>query len=425
MKSPMILNRRRFLRASGVALGLPLLQGLLPRGMAAALPAGGAGGVRRLVAIGAPLGFHTPLLFPETKGFDYRPTPYLEPLQAHRDKFSVISGLMHPDVDGGHAAEASFLTAAAHPGAPSFRNTISIDQYAAETMGHLTRFPTLSLSASSGNSLSYTRSGVRVPPETSPSKIFAKLFLEGSAKEKEAQARRLQDGRSVMDLVLDEVKQVERKIGREDHETLDQYLSSVRDLEQRMLASEEWVKRPKPKVDSPPPKDIEDRADFAGRMRLMYDLTFLALSTDSTRLVTFMGSGGNEVVALDGVDDGWHNLSHHGRDPEKIEQLAIIEREEMVLFAEFLGKMKNIREGDHTLLDQTAVILGSSLGNASSHSNVNLPVLFAGGNFKHGQHLAFEGKDAPPLANLFVSCLQHLGLETERFSSGTGKLTGI
>ncbi len=426
MNSHPTLNRRRFLRTSGVALGLPFLQSLLPRAMAAtkASPVP-VGGIKRMVAIGAPLGFHTPLLFPETKGFDYKATPYLEPLQAHRDKFSVLSGLMHPDVDGGHAAEASFLTAAAPPKAPSVRNTISVDQYAAETIGHLTRFPTLTLSANSGNSLSYTRSGVRIPPETSPSKIFAKLFLDGSAKEKEAQVRRLQDGRSVMDLVMDEVKQVERKIGREDHETLDQYLSSVRDLEQRMLASEDWVMKPKPKVDVQKPTDIEDRADFAGRMRLMYDLTFLALSTDSTRLVTFMGSGGNEVVALEGVDDGWHNLSHHGRDPEKIEKLAIIEREEMVLFAEFLGKMKNFREGENSLLDLTTVINGSSLGNASSHSNANLPILFAGGKFKHGQHLAFEGKDAPPLANLFVSCLQHMGLETDRFASGNGTMPGL
>jgi hypothetical protein len=425
MNSPSIVNRRRFLRTSGVALGLPLLQSLLPRSMAATVAPGGAAGIKRMVAIGAPLGFHTPLLFPETKGFDYKATPYLEPLQAHRDKFTVISGLMHPDVDGGHAAEASFLTAAAHPGSPSFRNTISVDQYAAETMGHLTRFPTLTLSANSGNSLSYTRSGVRVPPETSPSKIFAKLFLEGSAKEKEAQIRRLQDGRSVMDLAMAEVKQVERKIGREDHDTLDQYLSSVRELEQRMLAGEEWVRRPKPKVEVAKPTDVEDRADFVGRMRLMYDLMFLALSTDSTRLITFLGSGGNEVVALEGVDDGWHNLSHHGRDPEKIEKLAIIEREEMVLFAEFLGKMKGIREGENSLLDQTAIVLGSSLGNASSHSNANLPIVFAGGHHKHGQHLAFDATGAPPLANLFVSCLQHMGLETDRFSSGSGTLAGL
>jgi len=423
--NPMIVNRRHFLRTSGLSLGLPFLASLLPRSFAAETPNGSAHGVKRMVAIGAPLGFHTPFLFPETAGADYKATKYLEPLQEHRDKFSVISGLMHPDVDGGHAAEASFLTGAAHPSAPSFRNTISVDQYAAETIGHLTRYGSLSLSATSGNSLSITRSGVKVPPDVSPSRLYEKLFLEGSAKDKERQVKRLQDGRSVMDLVLDDVKQVERKVGRDDHETLDQYLSSVRDFEKRMVAAEEWTNKPKPKVDAPKPKDIEDRADFVGKMRLMYDLMFLALSTDSTRLITFVGAGGSEVPTLEGVDDGWHNLSHHGKDPEKIDQLSIIEHQEFVLFAEFVGKMKAFREGQHSLLDQTAIVIGSSLGNASSHNNTNLPIVLAGGGFKHGQHLAFPEKGAPPLSNLFVSCLQHMGLEAESFSSGNGKLVGI
>jgi hypothetical protein len=419
------MSRRRFLRASGVALTLPFLESLLPRALAAETPNASPDGVKRFVAIGAPLGFHTPFLFPETAGAAYKPVKYLEPLQDHRDKFTVISGLMHPDVDGGHAAEASFLTGAPHPSAPSFRNTISVDQYAAETIGHLTRYPSLSLSATSGNSLSISRSGVKVPPDSSPSRLYERLFLEGTAKDKERQIKRLQDGRSVMDLVMDDVKQVQRKVGRDDHETLDQYLTSVRDFEQRMVAAEEWTNKPKPKVDTPKPKDIEDRADFVGKMRLMYDLMFLALSTDSTRLITFVGSGGNEVVPLEGVDDGWHNLSHHGKDPEKIDMLAIIEREEFVLFAEFIGKMKAFQEGRHSLLDQTAVVLGSSLGNASSHNNSNLPIVLAGGGFKHGHHLAFPEKDAPPLSNLFISCLQHMGLEAESFSSGNGKLVGI
>lgn len=425
MKTEANLSRRTFLRSSCVALSLPVLQSLMPRALATTAASGGSvEGIRRMVAICSPLGFHTPLLFPEKSGFDYEATPYLEPLQPHRDRFTVISGLMHPDVDGGHAAEQSFLTAAARPGAPSFRNSISVDQYAAERMGHLTRFQSLTLSANDG-SLSFTRAGVQIPAESRPSKLFEKLFLEGSAAEKAAQVRRIQDGRSVLDLVLEEVKQVERRVGREDHQMLDQYLSSVRDLEQRMVAAEEWAQKPKPKLDEKKPSDIEDRADFVGRMRLMYDLMFLALRTDSTRLVTFLGAGGNEVVSLAGVDDGWHNLSHHGRDPGKIEKLAIIEREEMKLFAEFIGKLKGVQEGGNSLLDQTAIVLGSSLGNASSHNNTNLPILFAGGRFKHGQHLSFKEDGAPPLANLFVSCLQHLGLETDRFASGNGTLTGV
>ncbi len=192
-----------------------------------------------------------------------------------------------------------------------------------------------------------------------------------------------------------------------------------------MVAAEEWAKRPKPVVDQKPPKDIEDRADFTGRMELLFDLMALAIQTDSTRLITLKGAGGAEVVNLKGVDDGWHNLSHHGRDPGKIEQLGIIEREEFRLFGEFLKKLDAIKDGDVTLLDQTAILLGSNLGNASSHNNSNLPIVVAGGRFQHGQHLAFDEAKAPPLANVLVSFLQHLNLEVDQFSTGTGTLTGL
>jgi hypothetical protein len=380
--------------------------------------------VRRMLTICAPLGIHTPHLFPERTGRDYEATPYLEPLQALREKFSVISGLMHPGVDGGHSAEESFLTGAAHPGQPSFRNTISVDQFAAERIGHETRVPSLVLSANHRGS-SYTRAGVASPAETRPSRLFATLFLEGSEAEKAARMRQIKDGQSIMDLVREQAGQVSKSLGREDNETLDQYLTSVRELEQRLVMQEKWAKLPKPKVEQEAPTDIEDRADFVGQMRLMYDLIFLAFCTDSTRLATLFGAGGNEVVNLEGVDDGWHNLSHHGKDPGKIKKLALIELEEMRLFAELLQRLDEVKEGERTLLDQTAILLGSNLGNASSHNNTNLPVIAAGGRFQHGQHLAFEEKVAPPLCNLFVSFLQHLGVDADRFASGTGTLKGL
>ena len=409
------MKRRTFLRHTGIALGLPMLNS-----MAKPAPTG----VRRMLAICAPLGIHTPFLFPEKVGSDYETTPYLEPLQPLRKKFTILSGLRHPDVDGGHSAEESFLTGAAHPGQPSFRNTISVDQYAAERIGHHTRFPSIALSAN-GAGISYTRSGVRIPPEQRPSKMFERLFLEGSEKEKAEQMRRIQDGQSIMDLVRDQTKSVSRKIGREDNETLDQYFTSVRELEQRLVAAEEWAKRPKPKVDHAPPTDIEDRADFSGRMKLFYDLIFLAIQTDSSRLITFCGAGGNEVVSLAGVDDGWHNLSHHSKDPDKIKKLAIIEKEEMRLFAEFMTQLESVKEGDNTLLDQTAIFMGSNLGNASSHNNSNLPVIAAGGHFLHGQHIAHNPNNPPPLCNLFVSYLQHLGIEADNFSTGKATMTGL
>ena len=415
------LNRRTFLRSSGIALGLPILQSMAPRSAQAASSSGEA---RRMLAMCAPLGIHTPNLFPTTAGNSYEVTPYLEPLQPVRDKFSVISGLMHPMVDGGHAAEKSYLTGAAHPGQPSFRNSISVDQYAAERIGHLTRFPFLSLTGSN-TGMSYTRSGVLIPAESKPSRVFQQLFLEGSASEKQAQIRRIQDGQSILDLVGSQTRKIQRATGREDQQTLDQYLTSVRELEQRLVQQEAWAKLPKPIVDAKPPTDIEDRANFSGQMKLLFDLIALALQTDSTRLITLKGPGGNEVVSLNGVDDGWHNLSHHGRSPEKIDQLSIIEKEEMRLFSEFLQKLNSIQEGEKTLLDQTAILMGSSLGNASSHNNTNLPIVVAGGNFQHGQHLAFNEDKAPPMANILVSFLQHLELEIDEFSTGTGTLTGL
>lgn len=415
-------SRRRFLRASGVSLALPLLHSVRAEEQGRDLASRDA---RRMVAICAPLGIHTPNLFPQTAGADYDVTPYLEPLQPLRDRVSVISGLMHPMVDGGHAAEKSFLTGAAHPGQPSFRNSISVDQFAAERIGHETRFPFLSLSAGHGGGISWTRSGVLVPSESRPSRVFRQLFLDGTEQEQAAQLRQIRDGQSILDLVNSQVRSLHRRTPREDRRTLDQYLTSVRELEQRMVAAETWAQRPKPVVDQPPPTDIEDRADMTGRMQLMFDLMVLALQTDSTRLITLKGAGGNEVVSLRGVDDGWHNLSHHGKDPDRIEQLAIIEREEFRLFGRFLQQLADIREGDVSLLDQTAVLLGSNLGNASSHNNTNLPIVVAGGRFQHGRHLAFEESSAPPLANVMVSFLQHLKLEVDRFSTGTGTLTGL
>ena len=412
------LSRRTFLRASGVAVALPALDAMRPRTLAAS---DAAPEPRRMIAICAPLGIHTPHLFPQKSGRDYDVTPYLEPLQDVRDRFTVISGLRHPMVDGGHDAEKSFLTGAAHPGEPSFRNTISVDQFAAERIGHLTRFPSLALSAD-GRSISVSRSGEMIPAESRPSRVFARFFLEGNEAEKAAQVRRIKDGQSILDLVSEQTRALQRRTGREDHQTLDQYLSSVRELEQRLAYAEEWTKRPKPKVDEKPPTDIDDRSNFTGRMKLLFDLMALAIQTDSTRLITLKGPGDNEVVNLGGVDDGWHNLSHHGKDPAKIEQLAIIEKEEMRLFGEFLAKLRDVREGEGTLLDRTAILLGSSLGNASSHDNSNLPIVAAGGRFRHGQHLAYPADGSPPLANLMVSFLQHLNLEVGEFATGKSAL---
>ncbi|MEI8379025.1 MAG: DUF1552 domain-containing protein [Planctomycetota bacterium] len=417
------IHRRSFLRSAGIALALPLLdrfQALTDAGE------GKSQVPQRMICVCTPLGLHPANFFPAQAGKDYTLTPYLELLKDFRDDFTVISGLSHAGMSPGfaHQASVSFLTGVPGAGRPGFRNAISLDQFAADHIGSQTRFPSLTLSGE-GAGLSWTRTGALVPAATSPSRVFARLFLEGRADEVQSQVRRLEDGRSILDDVRDQANTLRSDLGSDDREKLDEYLTSVRELEQRLVKDERWAKTPKPKVTVAPPQDIPNAADLIGRTRLLFDLTHLALQTDSTRLVTIMLAGSTYAPPIPGVTLGHHDLSHHGKDPGKLEQLRIVETETMKTLRELLGKLNQTKEGDDRLLDRTMVFLGSNLGDGSSHSVKNLPVLLAGGGFRHGQHLAFDPANPPPLCNLYVSMLQRLGIETDRFSSGTGTLTGL
>lgn len=414
----MKLGRRAFLRAAGVSIALPALDAFA-RARSSAVP-------RRMICINAPLGMHPPHFFPAQAGRDYALPPYLEPLRELRDDFTVLSGLSHPEVASGHDSGYSFLTGAHHSGfmRGSFRNTISVDQLAAERIGGATRFPSLSL-ACEGSGLSWTRSGALVPSANFPSSVFAQLFLEGSAEEVESQRRRLRHGRSILDQVREEVRGMRPAAGAADREKLDEYLTSVRELEVRLARDEEWAKKPKPKVDAPRPQNAANPADVVGKTRLWLDLAHLAIQTDSTRLITLLLLGTSAVPPVPGVSMGHHDLSHHGQDPGKLEQLRKVELELMKALGEFLTKLKASKEDGVPLLDRTLLFFGSNLGNASSHATTNLPLLLAGGGFKHGRHLAFDPKSPPPLCNLFVSMLQRLGIEEDRFGSSTGTLTGL
>lgn len=417
----MQLHRRRFLRAAGVSLALPCLDVFsLARGAEADKPR------RRMICICAPLGLHPTNFFPEQEGKDYKLTPYLEVLKEHRDDFTVMSGLWHTGTNPGfaHQATASFLTGAEGAGRPAFRNSISLDQYAAEHIGGETRFASLTLS-DDGLGLSWTRTGAQLPASNSPSRIFAKLFLDGGPGEAQAQVRRLEDDRSILDDVRDQAKVLRSDLGNDDRHKLDEYLSSVRDLEQRLRRDETWCKTPKPKVNVEPPKDVVNGADLVARTKLLFDLTHLALQTDSTRLVTIMLGGGTYAPPIPGVNLGHHDLSHHGKDPGKLDQLKIVELEVMKSLERLLSTLKQSKEGDANLLDRSIVFFGSNLGDASSHSVKNLPVLLAGGGFKHGKHLPFDPQKPPPLCNLYVSMLQRLGIETGKFGTSTGTLTGL
>lgn len=414
------LSRRRFLQAAGVSLALPLLES---NGTLRAATAGPA--PRRLVAICLAYGLHAPYLFPVKAGRDFETTPYLDALGSDlAGRFTIVSGTSHPEVTLGHESDACFLTAARNPGGSSFRNSISLDQYMVEKLKPDTRLPYLALSTRSG-SISYTRSGVQVPAESRPSSLFTRLFVNGSAKEVDEQVRRLEDGQSIMDTVLAPAKRLRASASAPDRERLDQYFSAVREVEVRLVSGQEWARKPKPKVDYAPPKDVADPSDDVTRFKLLLDLIALALQTDSTRFVSLYVSPSSHVQPIPGVSIGFHGLSHHGQDPDKLTQLKTVQTLQMQAVGRFLGRLCSAEEGGETVFDRTTTLLGAAMGNASSHNCKNLPIVVAGGGFRHGQHLAFDPVDNTPLCRLYVSILQRFGIDDQQFATGKGTLPGL
>ena len=410
------LSRRHFLRGVGAGVALPLLTAMRP-----AIGAVSGQSPPRTIAICGGLGFHAPFLFPERTGSEYELTPYLEKLKDHRGDFTLFSGLSHPNQNGnnGHASSMTWLTSAQRPGLAGFKNTISLDQQIAAHLGGATRFPYLCLSNGNG-SLSWTAGGVNIPADSSPAKVFAKLFVNGSPEEVDAQMRDLQRGRSILDTVRDDAKKLQRNLGPKDVQKLEEYYSSIRDLETRIGQSQQWTRKPKPVVDYDPPQDVADKQDIIAKQRLMYDMMRLAIQTDSTRVITLALGGMNAVPSnIPGVKTDWHNLSHHGKDDAKISELRLIEEAEFEAFSGFLAELKSVRENDHHLLDQTAIVFGSNLGNASSHDWHNLPIIVAGGGYRHGSYVAHDSKNNTPFANLFVPLARRMGLEIDRFGSST------
>jgi len=428
------ITRRKFLRGAGIVLALPMLEAMTPafaavKKLSATATPGGK--PRRLFGICNNLGVLPDQFFPKTHGRDYQLSPYLEILKEYQNDFTVFSGVSHPDVDGGHPADNCFLTAAPHPGSGGFRNTISLDQYIAERIGHLTRFPSLTLGVNvqqGQRSLSWTASGVLIPCEEKASDVFRRMFIQGSKSEVDAQMRKLDLGQSILDAVAGQAKDLQRNLGPRDRDRLDQYFTSVRDLEQRMQMSREWERKPKPKVAASVPLDPASPKAYMEKVKLMYDMARLAFETDSTRSVTLLlDSVNSPAIDIDDVKitDGYHNLSHHGKSAAKIAQLKAIDEWHMKLLAKLFGDLKSVHEDGESLLDRTMIVYGSNLGNANTHVTTNLPVIFAGGGFRHGQHLAFDTEHNYPLPNLFVSMLQRMGLETDRFATATGTMRGL
>ena len=421
IKTDNSLNRRTFLRGVGGALiALPHLN----------IMAGGKSGEppMRMVCVGTNFGFVPRLFFPEQTGRNYVAPELIQQLEQHRDKFTILSQLDHgAEGVGGHTGVHAFLSGIRSKNSKGHaEKNITMDQKAAAHVGADTRYSSMQFSAGKdeGMALSWNSSGVALPSQSSLSTLYSMLFEAPQQREMSVLRRTQGEKRSILDLVESDARILQGRIGREDQEKLDQYFTSVRELERKLTQSEAWLDRPKPKVDYELPADAGGR-DFVDRVPLYYDLIRLALQTDSTRIITFAladlggNSGGFPLTR------GYHQLTHHGKVESYIKELSIIERFHARQFGRFLDQLDVIREPNgKTLLDNTMALFGSGMGNASSHSNKNLPLLLAGGGFKHGQHVRFE-KGSTPACNLFVSMLQRFGVETDKFNLATGTLNGL
>jgi hypothetical protein len=417
------LDRRTFLRAAGVCIGLPLLDAMLPVGLGAEKKAEAAS-PKRLLVINKPLGLYGPNFFPTKAGKDYDAPRYLKPLKDHRADFTVFSGMSHKGYPGGHHTEVAVFTGVAPEGVRfnDIRNTISLDQEVAAKLGGETRFPYLSLGT---GSLSWNRKGVKLPMEERATRVFKSLFIDGTKEEVAREMQRIKDGESILDGVREQAKSLSNSLGASDRERLDLLLSSIREAEGRLKQDLAWVKKPKPKVTmKPPTDDYFNDLQMLERSAQWFDVVRLGFQTDSVRVVA-LSLWSHTRVNVEGVQIGHHDATHHGQDESKLKQLALIEEAEMTVFGEFLSKMKQAKENDKTLLDRTATVLASNMGNASAHTCDNLPVLLAGGGFKHAGHVAFDRKDNKPLSNLFVRVLRQVGVEADRFGSSTGALTEV
>lgn len=421
------MNRRRFiLRSLGATLALPGLCSLSAKALSGnptVQVAKGAGiGARRFVAIGNLLGYQTKKFFPTTTGLDYEKTTLLEPLWENRALMTVFRGLDH-GVKGGHFAVHSFLSGVLHSEAQHRpEGNISLDQFLADEIGHQTRFSSLAVGSEGGIhggcQLAWTKAGVRVPPITNPAELFEKLFVDDSAARR---IRREQDNvvqASILDSVREEAKRLSGQVNQEDKAKLDEYFTSVRDVEKRLELRQRWTQHPKPVAPFGKPTNRNAVDDLP----LMYELIALALQTDSTRIAT-LEVGGDFLPQHLGIKKDYHGLSHHGNDAESVAALITLERYQIAQYSKFVGRLTQMKDGAGTLLDSTTVLFGSGMGDANSHRNTDLPILLAGGGYQHGnfREVAREVKHKVPLCNLFVDIAQKMGVETAAFGNSTGR----
>ena len=412
------INRRSFLRGTGVVLALPLLDIMGPQFANASSP------TRRMINICCTLGLYRDSWMPKDLGRNYTPSEYLSIIDRHREKYTIFSGLSHEEQTGrqAHNSEITWLTSARHPGMDGFQNSISLDQTVADHLGYVTRYPSVVLGTLTPQSQSYDKNGVMIPAQTSPAEVFKQMFIQGTPEEVEKETQRINDGGSILDNLKTQARTLQNSGSSEDRQKLEAYFEAVRAAEIELSKVRDWMDRPKPGVDSVPPVDNADPADILGRIDLWLELMPLILATDSSRVISLMIQDHGVVPKLPGITADQHNLSHHGQDPGKIAQLRQLETEIVKRFGLLMDSLDSQKENDSSLLDQTQILFGSNLGNANSHNAENLPILVAGGDFAHGSHIAHDEKHNAPLCNLYLSLIQQMGVETDQFGQSTSTL---
>jgi hypothetical protein len=383
--------------------------------------AGAGPGARRFVAVGNLLGFQQKHFFPETPGKAFEETTLLKPLAANRDQITIYRGLDH-GLRGGHFAVHTFLSGVLHHESRQRADgNVTIDQFIADEIGSQTRFPSLTVGSEGGIhggcQLSWTKSGVRVPPITGPAKLFERLFVTESKHHRSQLVKEHSLQASILDSVTEEAGSLSKRVNREDRAKLDEYFSSIRDVEKRLQTRRQWADQPKPEPPFEKPADTNTVDDLP----MLYELIALALQTDSTRVAT-LEIGGSFLPQDLGIDKSYHSLSHHGNDQEAIDHLIKLETYQLEQFGKFLTRLSAIQDGQQTLLDSTAVLFGSGMGDGNSHSNSDLPIVLAGGGYGRGEFkkIPEKGPGKVPLCNLFNDIAQRMGVQTESFGSGTG-----
>jgi len=385
---------------------------------------------KRFVCVSPNYGMNPNGFFPETTGSPYRMPLLLKSLEPHRKDLTVFTNLDHPDVDGGHGCSNTFLNGIELKDTKAQPQRLhSLDQLLAEQIGKTTRFPSLLLGS---GGVSWSRAGTPLPADMDPARIFATLFIDDPSKTKERKRQYLSEDASILDVVREDANRLRVELPQADRDKLDQYLTSVREVERYLQRKEKWIDVPKPKQrDKVITGDGDDRIidlSYPYNTEIIYDLIVLALQTNATNVITYGHPGGNRLFPFDGITLGYHSLTHHGKRPDLLDQLVIIESFYAQQFSRFLTKLKNTHDAEgQSLLNSTVVLFGSGMGNASSHSSRNLPVMVAGGGFRNGQHHRFErnGRDGRPLSDLFVTLLQQFGVEQDTFATSTGNLNHL